>query len=295
MQTNDQSLGVPTPVPVLDSTTPLTALLDRRTYTCRLRPQRALRTLEEAETFLAERGMVTLTPDCALPSLFAACHEEPYLPGGRGFASWPKTKWSWGFALGERPGVHVLKLHRGKSLFLSSRIVALADPLCRGELARTEQGAYGPSAAELVGYLAAVGPMPLDDIKRELGLDAAALRAVRERLERVGAVVSRLVRVVAQRGGERETSELARWDQHILAVPTVPDDPDPDPETGLEALVVAGVRAAVVAPEREIRTWFSWPLPHRLLGQLIEQSRLWQPQEGWVTVREEREFLLRPT
>src|SRR5262249_23669852 len=153
----------------------------------------------------------------------------------------------------------VLKLHRRKSLFLSSRIVALADPLCRGELTRTEHGAYGPSAAELVGYLAAVGPTPLDDIKRELGLDAAALRTVRERLERVGAVVSRGVRVAAQRGGERETSELARWDQRVLAAPAVPDDSDPG--TGLEALVVAGVRAAVVALEREIRTWFSWPLP----------------------------------
>src|SRR5579872_5941508 len=88
-----------------DATNELTELLERRAFACRLMPDRPLQTLEEAETFLAERGLLTLTLDCALPSLFAACHEEPYQPGGHGFASWPKTKWRWGFALGQRPGV----------------------------------------------------------------------------------------------------------------------------------------------------------------------------------------------
>ena len=46
--------------------------------------------LEEAEEFLCDRGLLTLMPDSSLPSLFGACHEEPYRPGGRGFARWPR-------------------------------------------------------------------------------------------------------------------------------------------------------------------------------------------------------------
>ena len=64
-------------------------LAERRAIACRLSPDRALLvTLEEAEAFLLERGLLTLTSsDSALPSLFGACHEEPYAPGVRGFGS----------------------------------------------------------------------------------------------------------------------------------------------------------------------------------------------------------------
>jgi hypothetical protein len=63
--------------------------------------------------------MLTLTQDAALPSLFAATHEEAYDATKKGFASWPKTKWSWGGELTERPDVFETKIHRGKTLFLS--------------------------------------------------------------------------------------------------------------------------------------------------------------------------------
>ena len=33
--------------------------------------------LDEAAAFVAERGFATRTPDCALPSLFEECDEEP--------------------------------------------------------------------------------------------------------------------------------------------------------------------------------------------------------------------------
>ena len=45
--------------------------------------------------------MLTLTQDSAIPSLFAATHEEAYDATKTGFASWPKTKWSWGGELAE--------------------------------------------------------------------------------------------------------------------------------------------------------------------------------------------------
>src|SRR5690348_15385043 len=73
----------------------LRALLERRLFDCRLTPDRALGTLAEAEAFLRDRGLLTRTADCALPSLYEACHEDPYKPGSPGFATWPATKWPW--------------------------------------------------------------------------------------------------------------------------------------------------------------------------------------------------------
>jgi hypothetical protein len=71
----------------------LAGLLERRAFECRLTPDRALQDLPEAEAFLRDRGMLTRTADCALPSLYEACHEDPYKPGSPGFATWPATKW----------------------------------------------------------------------------------------------------------------------------------------------------------------------------------------------------------
>jgi hypothetical protein len=58
--------------------TTLAELEERRAYECRLTPARALASLDEAEEFLLDRGLLTRTVDSALPSLFEACHEEPY-------------------------------------------------------------------------------------------------------------------------------------------------------------------------------------------------------------------------
>jgi hypothetical protein len=73
----------------------LTELRERRAFQCRLTPDRALRSLEEADAFLRDRGLLTRTADCALPSLYEACHEDPYKIGSPGFATWPATKWPW--------------------------------------------------------------------------------------------------------------------------------------------------------------------------------------------------------
>src|SRR5438132_2970935 len=66
----------------------LTELHERRVFECHLAPDLALRTLEEADAFLRDRGLLTRTADCALPSLYEACHEDPYKPGSPGFVAW---------------------------------------------------------------------------------------------------------------------------------------------------------------------------------------------------------------
>lgn len=227
----------------------MTSLQDRD-FLLRLTPDRALQTLDDAEAFLRERAMLTLTASCSLPSLFGACHEPPYKEGSRGFGSWPATKWPWGFELRQRPGVLWTKLVRGQGLFLSEEAARLADALCRAELARAEAGEHGDEARRLVEHLRH-GPALLEDLRDELGLD---IRPARRRLERVGAVVSRDVFVE----GHTNTSELLRWDQAHPA----------RGEGTLDDLIEAAVRAAVEAPEREVRSWFPWrPDTERLVAE----------------------------
>ena len=253
----------------------LKALVERRARECRLVPEFALTTLDEAERFLHDRGLLTLTPDCSLPSLFGACHEGPYRPGGRGFASWPKTKWWWGGALGGRPGVFSVRIHAGKGVFMTEPTAALADPLCRGELADADEGRQGEAAQRIVRHLLEAGPTAVDELKEELGLGTKELRAARTRLERLGAVVAKGLRVDAKGGGHRHTSELYRWDQLFPKPPTS--------EGGLTELVVAGVDASVVAPEREVRSWFSWRVSAGEIEGLVAKGRLERPEPGLLT------------
>jgi hypothetical protein len=247
-------------------------LEERRAHACRLSPDRALESLSEAEAFVRERGVVTLTPSSSLPSLYGACHEEPYTPGGKGFGAYPRTKWPWGWELRERPGIHWLRLLRG-TVFLTEAVAAVADPLCREELARAEEGAHGEEPARLVAHLGTAGPSLLDEVKEELGLSAAALKKARAPLERVGAIVAREV-VLEHNGGHRHTSELRRWDQLEPAVEAAPG--------GVGALLAAGVRSAVLAPEREARRWFTWAASPELVQELVDEGRLVRPEPEWL-------------
>jgi hypothetical protein len=252
----------------------LEELEERRAYLCRLTPDRALDSIEEAGEFLRDRGLLTRTPDSALPSLFEACHEEPYAAGSRGFGSWPATKYPWYFELAARPDVHELRIHNGKSILLTDDTLALVDPICRSELARMERE---EEWSRLLGHLADAGPSTLADLQTELGLKPKELKLLRSPLERCGALVSRSLRVDLPEGGHVHTSELLRYDQAYA---------QPARGGGIEELVVAAVRAAVIAPEREVtRKWFSWRwlFEDDLVDRLVREGRLVRPEPGWVS------------
>ena len=228
----------------------LAELRDRRAFEGRLVPGRALRTLDEADAFLRDRGLLTRTTDCALPSLYEACHEDPYRPGRPGFATWPATKWPWFGELAGR-GYLITAVHRGKNLLVSLETAALLDPICRAETERMR--AAGGDWRRLLDHLAAVGPSSAEDLRTELRLKRQELKALRSPMERCGVIVSRSMEVTGGAGEERP-SVLARWDQAYPAGGGAATDP----ERALGDLVTAAVRAAVVAPETEPRRWFSW-------------------------------------
>jgi hypothetical protein len=236
-------------------------LLERRAFECRLTPDRALESLDEAEEFLLDRGLLTRTTDSALPSLFEACHEEPYAPGSPGFGQWPRTRFGWFGELGAR-GHPVLAIHRGKSLLVTREVAELIDPICRAELSRLE-------GDPLLRHLAEAGPSELGDLQLELGLAPKELKRLRAPLERCGAVVARSI---VYEEPHRHTSLLARWDQVF---------PEPSAEGGLAELVVAGLRAAVVAPEAEPERWFAWR-EDGLVERLVDDGQLVRPEAGWV-------------
>lgn len=238
----------------------LDELRERRAFECRLTPDRALGSLDDAEAFLIDRGLLTRTADSALPSLFEACHEEPYAPGKPGFGQWPRTKFPWFGELGAR-GHPTLSVHGGKSLLVTDETAQLLDPLCRDELERC-------SDDPLLRHLEAAGPSELEDVRVELGLSPKELRRLRAPLERCGALVARSV---VYEEPHRHTSLLARWDQ------LVPESPG----GGLAELLVASVQAAVVAPEPELARWFPW-WEDGLVERLVGDGRLRRPEPGWV-------------
>jgi hypothetical protein len=254
------------------SDTGLERFQEQRNHSCRLTPDRALETLDEAHDFLRDRGLLTRTTDCSLPSLFEACHEEPYAPDKPGFGQWPRTKWGWSFALAQRPGVYALKIHhRRKTLYVSEDVARLLDPILRAEIERVHEE---PDWARVLDHLADAGPSTSDDLKTELGLKPKELKSLLYPLELCGAVVARAI--APTEAGMVEGFEYARWDQ-IYTEPASGD-------ATLDELVVAGVRAAVVATEREVPRWFAWRwrFDPNLVERLVSQGRLERPAPGWL-------------
>jgi hypothetical protein len=70
---------------------------------------------------------------------------------------------------------------------------------------------------------------------------------------------------------------LTRWDQAF---------PEPSPHGGLDEVLVAAVRAAVVAPAHEVPRWFGRPgsVPADVVERLVRIGRLTCPAPGFVTV-----------
>jgi hypothetical protein len=239
----------------------LQELQERRAYECRLTPDRALRTLDEAEAFLRDRGLLTRTADSALPSLYEACHEDPYAPGRGGFGEWPATKWPWFGELADREGVYRLKVHHhGKNLLVTSETATLLDPICRAEIERMSKV---PEWARVLDHLATAGPSGLEDLETELGLKPKELKKILFPLELCGVLV-------------RRNDALERWDQAF-----------PAPlrgAGGTEELLVAALRAAVVAPETEVGRWFAWRwlFSPDLVERLVASARLERPEPGWL-------------
>lgn len=254
------------------TTSIITKLVKEREFACRLKKKRALKTLNLAREFLFDRGMLTLTADSTLPSLFGACHEAPYAPGRGGFAEWPRTKWWWGGALANMKCVYPTNIRKGKGLYLSTHTAFIIDPLCMEELVKAEDGLYGRDSMELVKYLDKEGPTLIDKIKADLRIKPTALKTIRKKLEPFGIVNARGV-TIESNDKHRHTSRLYRWDQFF------PKRSKKSPDNALEELIIAGIKACVIVPKNEACGWFSWKLSSELINHLMESKKIIQRDE----------------
>jgi len=124
--------------------------------------------------------------------------------------------------------------------------------------------------------LLAGGPLLLEQIHM-LGVSERALRRARTALQRTGAIFTEEVLLEGREGGHRHSARLMRADDRFASngLPIAWED-------GLTQLVVAAVRAAVVAPVRDVVTWFSFPTCNDNLDRALQAGRLIQPEPGWV-------------
>ena len=134
----------------------LTELQERRAHECRLTPDRALETLDDAAAFLRDRGLLDADDRLRAAEPARGVPRGALQPGRGRFRRVAATKWPWGFALARRDDVYAVKIHRGKTLFLAAEAAALADPICRAEIARME--AEDERWALLLRHLGNMGP-----------------------------------------------------------------------------------------------------------------------------------------
>src|SRR5262249_60356317 len=146
-------------------------------------PGGALRSLDEADAFLRGRGLLPRPAAGALPSLYEACHEDPYRPGRPGFATWPAEKWPWFGELAGR-GYLATSVHRGRNLLVSGEVAALLDPICRAEIERMRASDSG--WRRLLDHLPAPGPPSIDDPRTQLRLQPPEPEAPRPPAARGG-------------------------------------------------------------------------------------------------------------
>jgi len=176
-------------------------------------------------------------------------------------------------------------------------------------------GKLGMTQERLLDHLARVGPSTTEDLRTELSLKRQELKALRSPLERCGVIVARSVAMTSGRedadgdaggDGHRHDSELSRWDQAYHGPPaatasTAATAATADPAEAFGDLLVTAVQAAVVAPEPELRRWFSWPWywTDSLVDDLVRQRRLRRlphpryPVECVLEERRDRSIVLR--
>ena len=173
--------------------TTLAELEERRAYECRLTPDRALETIDDAESVPPRsRAASRARPIPRSRACSRHATRNRTRPTSPASAQWPATKFPWFGQLGTR-GHLVLAVHRGKSLLVTDEVAALLDPICRAELARMEAarrdlGAAPPPSRRRRAVRArrpADGAVPDVQGAEEPPLAARALRRVRRSRGRV--------------------------------------------------------------------------------------------------------------
>lgn len=219
------------------------ALDDERPIRHRLAQGLALKDLDDAAGFVEELGLLLQTPHPFLPSLFAAVQGKPAKPGAAGFGQWPEHAWSWAGELAERDDVLLTKVILGKRTLVHERLWPALDAAVRG------RKVAGDAEEAIVETLRANGAVRTDHLRKMAGLESAnkSYQKAMGNLEALGVVIARPITV----DNHKHVASAELWETKFKK-PLSKD-------RGADAFVLAALRAAGVAPEREVIKWFAWP------------------------------------
>ena len=155
---------------------------------------------------------------------------------GRGSASSPER------------GYLIVAVHRGKNLLVTHEVAALLDPICRAEIERMR--AADPTGTGCSTISLRPGPSNIADLQLELELKPKELKSI--------ALAARALRrdrlaLARSDGRRRHTPTRASSGAGIRSFRARVLDVHLHLHHAFGELLLAGVRAAVVAPERELQ------------------------------------------
>lgn len=245
----------------------------------RLEPSRPLRDLRAVIAFIAERGIVLSTGRSSLPMLAEAIAGRP-------------LRGSW-MAHPEAHRIYRIlgRIHTHEDVFAAPLILA-KETLIHASLAPAVQRMAAdqarrarvrrqlpPLARRLLNHVESDGQVRMD--RWDASTDQA--RKARLLLERELMVVSKNLHT--EHG--YHTSIVMPWSRSRLSERFSEDAQNLNLEQAVDTMLLAAVRSAVVAPEREMRRWLATGADR--IAALLAQGRLARlriAQASWLTIPE---------
>lgn len=213
----------------------------------RLGPDRALRDLGDAASFLEEMGLLVQTPHAYLPSLFGAAQGEPHKPGAAGFGQWPGHAWHWAGELAERADVLLTKVLLGRRTLVHQRLWKTLDSVVRQLEPLTKD------AQAIIEALEKHRLSRTDELRTLAGFEGGAGK---KRFDKAMAQLCWSGQVICK-------PALVGAHQHV-AIAQLWSTRFPKPlgkPLGPGAFIAAAIEAAGRAPQHEVLKWWAWPRP----------------------------------
>ncbi len=249
----------------------LAALQARRLRLHGLHPSRPLRDARSAAAFVRERGVVMITGRSSLPVLSEAIAGRPV----RG--SWmaaPEVHRIYDIMQGlRRYDLVEVPLILGKAVLVNPALGPAVERIARDRGRRLRaRGRLPPLARHLLEAVEAQGSVRMDS----WGIRAARSRPARTQLERELLVAATGIHTE----GGYHTVILRPWRSGRVAARFGRASRRLGYDEAADALLLAAVRSAVAAPEREARRWF--PFSGDRIEALLDLRAIVRIREGRV-------------
>jgi hypothetical protein len=232
----------------------------------RLKPSLRLKTREEIDKFIQDRGLVSALGGNELPSFISAILGRPWKPSGKGFTSW--NDW-WSIKISGQSVARVSREIEGKKDILATRIFRRTKTFVSDELwpilstivkhhldPTVRRKTFSDLEQRLLETIEAEGSIRTDRLRKKLRLEAKENNSTFHRslsnLESYALIVGfedphperHLHANIWQTWGTRTSKGISRGGLSY--------------NEALAKLLEKSIEACVLAREDQIRTWFQW-------------------------------------